>query len=65
MMSAELGETVREDAAAMLPDPDGPDGNKGVVTCVLCQSPGWLMDADDRGFRILHSGRAFACRPAR
>jgi hypothetical protein len=45
-------------------DPDGPEGNHGQVQCVVCDSPGWLMDLDPvKGFAIVHPGRTlFPCR---
>jgi hypothetical protein len=47
-------------------DPDGPEGNHGQVQCVVCDSPGWLMDLDPvKGFAIVHPGRTlFPCRAA-
>lgn len=48
-----------------LADDEGPEGNHGQVACAVCKHDGWLMDADDRGFLIVHAGRMFPCRAPR
>lgn len=56
----ETGETIGE--AEILPDPDGPPGNQGVIRCAVCGGLGWYMSADDRGHLIRHPNRFWACR---
>ena len=46
-------------------DPDGPEGNHGLVTCAVCSMPGWLMSANERGFLIRHDGSPFPHRAPR
>lgn len=56
----EAGEVVGE--AEILPDPDGPPGNQGVIRCAVCKALGWYMSANERGHLIWHPGRFWACR---
>jgi hypothetical protein len=56
----DTGETVGE--VEILPDPGGPPGNQGVIRCAVCLCLGWYMDANERGHRIIHPGRPWACR---
>lgn len=57
---AEDGEIIGE--AEILPDPEGPPGNQGVVRCAVCGALGWLMEQNERGYLILHPRRYFPCR---
>lgn len=56
---------TRTNRPAPDPDDDRPPGAIGEVTCAVCGCPGWLMDANQRGFRIAHPGRLFCCRAPR
>lgn len=65
-LGPELTALAHQSVGTLTPeDPDGPIGNHGAVTCAVCEQPGWLMSANERGFLIRHDGSPFPHRAPR